>query len=336
MKNYRVRPLKIKRSNEVHPIEYKKQFVNNLKDKLIPNHGISERIRALPIIHATTKKSSMENYKSNELDDYKIGIEIGRGLYSVVKSAIQKSTGKRVAIKIYKKSKLTSLQRRKCLEQEIKVMKLINHPNIVKLYEVIETVKEIYIIMEFVKGRSLLSYIKSQPGKKLSERESAWILHQVLEGIKYCHEYDIAHRDIKMENIILDESLNAKIIDFGFSGLGVKDKKLKAFCGTPSYMPPEIITKKEYYGPAVDMWSIGILLYVMLCGYFPFRGGNEKELFREITIGICSVPLCVSEAGKRLIVRLLRYDPDRRLTAEEAIKDPFIINNLTNAYHTHS
>eukprot|EP00826_Nyctotherus_ovalis_P015686 TRINITY_DN14481_c0_g1_i1.p1 TRINITY_DN14481_c0_g1~~TRINITY_DN14481_c0_g1_i1.p1 ORF type:complete len:212 (+),score=42.90 TRINITY_DN14481_c0_g1_i1:83-637(+) len=183
--------------------------------------------------------------------------------------------------------------------------------------------------MEFIKGRSLLKYIKSQPEKRLDESESAHILSQILSALKYCHSHNIVHRDIKLENVILDDSLNVKLIDFGFSAFELPPKKLRTFCGTPSYLCPEIVARWEYSGRAADMWALGVLLCVMLCGRFPFRGASEGELFREIMMGTCGVPSFVSDGGKRLIVKLLRYEPERRLSAEEAIKDPFILNNLS-------
>lgn len=334
-------------STKSPPLDYRCSVQRRMRE-IAPNCcGTSDRISVLPIIKtqpAASKSPLIGSISSaftiidkdlwmkgkGALDNYKIGMQIGRGADSVVKSGVHKSSGRRVAIKVYKKEKLTSLQRRKCLEQEIKVMRAVEHPNIVKLYDAVETAKEIYIIMEFIKGRSLLKYVKSQPGKRLGESEAAHILSQILSALRYCHSHNIAHRDIKLENVILDDSLNAKLIDFGFSAFELVPKKLRTFCGTPSYLSPEIVARREHSGPPTDMWALGVLLYAMLCGRFPFRGASEGELFREIVMGTCGVPSFVSEAGKRLIVRLLRYEPERRLSAEDAIKDPFILNNLNS------
>ena len=126
--------------------------------------------------------------------------------------------------------------------------------------------------MELVSGISLLTYLKSMPNRRLDEKNSREIFLQVITGIKFCHLKNIYHRDVKLENLIIDKNNQVKIIDFGFSANSPKDKYLNFFCGTPSYMPPEIVQKKEYLGSNADIWSCGILLYTMICGAFPFRG----------------------------------------------------------------
>lgn len=132
--------------------------------------------------------------------------------------------------------------------------------------------------MELVEGESLLTYVKSQPERKLEEKDFKNLFKQIIEGLLYLHENNISHRDIKMENIILKNKTEIKIIDFGFSTYAPKDKFLNFFCGTPNYMPPEIILKKDYLGESADIWSIGILLYSILCGSFPFRGNFYQNL----------------------------------------------------------
>ena len=259
-----------------------------------------------------------------EIKNYDIGSQLGSGAYAIVKSSVHKTTGQTVAIKIYEKYKLASSQRKSCVNREVRVLKNINHPHIVKFYDVIETPKEVYIIMELVKGHSLLHYIKQKSEKRLTEYEAIRIFKQILLAIEYCHKMNVVHRDIKMENILLDDRLDAKLIDFGFSTWVIPAQKLKIFCGTPSYMAPEIVNKKEYYGPPADMWSLGILLYAMLCGHFPFRAHTEFELYRNISKGIFNVPSHVSEGAKKLISKLLSVDPKRRITAEKASIDPFL------------
>ena len=128
--------------------------------------------------------------------------------------------------------------------------------------------------MELVNGVSLLSYLKSKPNRRLEDSEAKFIFRQVLDGIKYLHSKNIYHRDIKLENLIINENNTVKIIDFGFATITQKTKLLNFFCGTPSYMPPEIVQKKDYFGESADIWSSGILLYTILCGSFPFRGNS--------------------------------------------------------------
>lgn len=278
-----------------------------------------------PYEYAFSNDVSPDKVEPN-ISDYTIGPQIGNGAYGVVKRGIYRASGKHVAIKIYKKYKLLSSQRKNCVKREIKVMKKMDHPNIVKLYEVIETPKELYLIMELVKGKSLLNYVKSKSGKRLRESDCIKIFSKVVSAICYCHRQNMIHRDIKMDNILLTESFDVKIIDFGFSTWLSPQQKLKIFCGTPSYMPPEIVAKREYYGPPVDIWSLGILLYSMLCGVFPFRGANENELYRNILKGIYSIPKDISDGAKRLISRILKIDPDHRPSADDILKDSYLNN----------
>ena len=178
--------------------------------------------------------------------------------------------------------------------------------------------------MELVSGVSLLNFLKSKPDRKIEEKICKEIYQQVINGIKFCHSMNIYHRDIKLENLIVDEKNNIKIIDFGFSANSPKNQYLSFFCGTPSYMPPEIIQKKDYLGPNADIWSCGILLYAMLCGSFPFRGIlsskiaiNEKELYSKITKGVYILPDYLSESAKSIIKKILIVNPINRPSAIE-------------------
>jgi len=266
-------------------------------------------------------EASKEQNKGN-IEDYAIGNQLGHGAYAVVKSGVHKESNRPVAIKVYEKYKLISSQRKNCVNREIRILKKLDHQNIVKLYEIIDTSRQLYLIMELVRGRSLLSYVRAKSGKKLEEPDAIRIFKQVLAGIRFCHKNNIVHRDIKMENVLLDDRFNIKIIDFGFSTWSPPGQKLKIFCGTPSYMSPEIVNKKEYYGPPSDMWSLGVLLYAILCGAFPFRGATELELYRNISKGLFNIPSYVSMPARNLISKLLSLDPQKRPTADEVAKDP--------------
>ena len=266
------------------------------------------------------------------IEDYTLGNQIGQGAYAVVKSGIHKETRRQVAVKVYEKYKLISSQRKNCVSREIQILKKLDHENIVKLYETIDTSRQLYLVMELIKGKSMLNYIKNKHGKRMDESEGIRVFKQVLDGIRFCHQQNIVHRDIKMENVLLDDRLNVKIIDFGFSTWSPPLQKLKIFCGTPSYMAPEIVNKKEYYGPPADMWSLGVLLYAMLCGSFPFKGVTELELYRNISKGLFSVPTYVSGLARNLICKLLNVNPQRRPSADDIAKDPlFMYNGLTAA-----
>jgi len=267
---------------------------------------------------------------TGKLSNYNIGVQIGKGAYAIVKSGVHKITGKKVAIKVYEKNRIADPQRKGCVEREIRILKRLSHENIVHLYDIIDTSRQLFIVMELIKGRSLYSYVHSKKNSKLDEEESIRIFSQIASGIDYCHKHSVTHRDIKMENLLLDEECNAKIIDFGFSICTNAEQKLKIFCGTPSYMAPEIVMKKEYLGPPTDIWSLGVLLFAMLCGCFPFKGINEKDLFRCISKCKFTFPKTVSSGARALVGKMLCLDPKKRATAEELCNDAqaFITNKV--------
>lgn len=169
---------------------------------------------------------------------------------------------------------------------------------------------------------NLCQYVKSK--KRLSESETRRIFLQVLLGIEYMHDIGIIHRDVKLENILFDSNRNMKLVDFGFS-VGCRDanKKLKIFCGTPSYMPPEIVMRKEYLGRPVDIWSLGVLLFACLCGHFPFVAKTYPELYKKIAAADLKIPDYLSSAARDLIRRLLHPDPLKRLSPAKARKHPW-------------
>lgn len=171
--------------------------------------------------------------------------------------------------------------------------------------------------MELVNGISLLSYLKSMPERRATQENAAYIFKQLTQAVEYCHSKSICHRDIKLENIIIDDSLNLKLIDFGFAAVVSKSKYLNFFCGTPSYMPPEIVQKKEYLGFNADVWCLGILLYTLLCGSFPFRGINEKELYVKISKGEYYKPSYLSLNEIDVLNSILKVKPEERPTCEE-------------------
>ena len=187
------------------------------------------------------------------ISNYLIGKDIGKGAYAVVKYAIHKPTNRKVAIKIYEKSKFIEPNRLKNAQREIQILHKINHPNILKLYESIETEEYIYLVLELVTGSSLQDYAKRHPDRRLEESEACRIFYQLIQALEYCHSNNITHRDIKFENILLDQMNNVKLIDFGFSTNFPNDQKTRLFCGTPSYMAPEIVSRIEYHGPPVDI-----------------------------------------------------------------------------------
>jgi hypothetical protein len=247
-----------------------------------------------PLIFYSPNKSIIMNF-SEEIkqsigfqmltDYYDIKETIGRGKFSIVNLGINKKTSEKVAIKIIKKSSLKSNEDKELLETEIYIMKFSNHPNIIKLYDNYENEKYIFLVMEYINGGNLTSYLNKKHFN-ISEKKFSIIMKQIGEGIKYLHENGIVHRDIKPENIMIYEkgnNINIKITDFGLSKIMSKNEKANEAFGTLFYVAPEILLKIPY-GNKVDIWSLGVLLFYVLTGRFPFQDINEKGLGHKIIL----------------------------------------------------
>jgi serine/threonine protein kinase len=222
-----------------------------------------------------------------------------------VRLGLHKLLNQKIAVKIYEKVKLLEPNRRKSVKREMKIMEKLDHPNIAKLYEVFESFKQVFMIMEYVNGGSLHGYLKMKPNRQMPELEAKFLWLQVVQAVQYCHQRNVAHRDIKLENLLLDETkTHLKLIDFGFSTCIPHERKVKIFCGTPSYMAPEIVSKIEYSGPPADIWAMGVLLYALLCGKFPFKGANDKELYSQICSSELQFPDHVSAQARKFLKKL--------------------------------
>lgn len=265
--------------------------------------------------------SAVEALHSSNIDQYTVGRKLGQGAYATVTYATHKLSNRKVAMKTYEKSKLVDASRKRSVAQEIKLLQKLRHPHIVKLYETIETPRQMHLILEFLGGGSLNYYMRRCPRQHFSEGEAKRLFSQVLSAVEYCHSLSITHRDIKLENILIDDRRNIKLIDFGFATCLPNDKKIRLFCGTPSYMAPEIVARKEYCGPPADIWALGVLLHVMLSGTYPFKGKNDKELFKKILVGQFECPSAIPAAPRALIYKMLSIDPSRRPTVKEIQQD---------------
>ena len=210
--------------------------------------------------------------------------------------------------------------------REIKILKKMRHRNIVHLYNDINTEKLIYLIMEYVKGKELLAYINEK--NKLNENESCYYFQQIISGIEYLEKLKIVHRDIKLENIIIEDNKNIKILDFGLSNFYQKNNILYSSCGSLCYASPEMVEGKKYSGSCVDIWPSGIVLFAMLCGYLPFTDSNEQKLFKKIVEGKLYFPHYLSEQAKDLLNKVLTKDPLKRITINKIKKHPWF--NLNN------
>lgn len=261
--------------------------------------------------------------RQDPLNDYVIGNTIGSGSYGTVKYGIHKTTQRKVAIKIYDKAKFSDISRQKSVQNEIKILSKIEHANIVRLYQSVDMPKHLYIVLEFVSGCSLSTMMKRKINRRMEEFEANKLFRELLLALDYLHNKSITHRDVKLENTLVDQNGIIKLIDFGFATCFPNEKKAKIFCGTPSYMAPEIVCKKEYYGPPVDIWAAGVLLYALITGNFPFRANSDKDLYKQIIRGHYVVPDYVSIAAKHLIAKMLCVDPNKRPRAGELLKDPW-------------
>eukprot|EP01016_Furgasonia_blochmanni_P001717 TRINITY_DN10677_c0_g1_i2.p1 TRINITY_DN10677_c0_g1~~TRINITY_DN10677_c0_g1_i2.p1 ORF type:complete len:348 (+),score=74.67 TRINITY_DN10677_c0_g1_i2:63-1106(+) len=184
--------------------------------------------------------------------------------------------------------------------------------------------ENIVIITEYVEGYSLSTYLKriTDQGRQMQEEEILFLLKQMLGALAYCHALLITHRDVKLENILLDQEGNIKIIDFGLSTKMPANQRTKLFCGTPTYMAPELVAKKEHAGPPTDIWALGVLLFALCTGTFPFRGLNDKELYKKISRAEFETPEGVPPKLRGFIFLMLHHNPDKRPTAAELLSDP--------------
>ena len=257
--------------------------------------------------------------------DFIIKDKLGEGAFGAVHLGINKQTGENVAIKILEKSKIKNIEGKIRIEREIEILKKLKHPNIVQLYCVIETYRQIFLIMEYIKGKELFKYILLK--KKLSEEEACFYFQQIISGIEYLNKLKIAHRDIKCENIIIEENTKIiKILDFGLSNTyGDKpNEMLSTACGSPCYAAPEMLCGKLYKGSCVDIWSAGVVLFTMICGFLPFLEESNKEMYKKIIEGKYSIPPHVSKIGRELIYKLLDTNPKKRIKISEIKKHSWI------------
>ncbi|KAK4279402.1 hypothetical protein QN277_011189 [Acacia crassicarpa] len=271
---------------------------------------------------STGRGSNADVYLSN----YKMGKTLGIGSFGKVKIAEHVLTGHKVAIKILNRRKIKNMEMEEKVRREIKILRLFMHPHIIRLYEVIETPTDIYVVMEYVKSGELFDYIVEKG--RLQEDEARNFFQQIISGVEYCHRNMVAHRDLKPENLLLDSKCNVKIADFGLSNIMRDGHFLKTSCGSPNYAAPEVISGKLYAGPEVDVWSCGVILYALLCGTLPFDDENIPNLFKKIKGGIYTLPSHLSPGARDLIPRMLVVDPMKRMTIPEIRQHPWFQAHL--------
>jgi calcium/calmodulin-dependent protein kinase I len=263
-------------------------------------------------------------------DHYDVLEDLGKGGFAIVRKAKSKKTGELVAIKfVDKKTVSGNPEDLQCLRREIAIMTQLSHPNVLRLYEVFETPAEVIMVMELVTGGEL--FYKIVERGSFSEADASNIVHQLVLGVGYMHDQKIAHRDLKPENLLCggeDRNIQIKIADFGLSKAFTAGDPLKTACGTPDYAAPEVLASTGEYSDAVDLWAVGVITYVLLCGYPPFYANSIPELFEQIKNAQFDFPpeewSTVSEHAKDFIRKLLVTDPKARLSAKQAAEHPWL------------
>ena len=275
----------------------------------------SENIQPSPTDNSKDKKEDI-------LFEYTIKGLIGKGTFSIVKLGENKSTKEKVAIKIMQKNRIINKEDFIRINRELDILKSLNHhPNVIKIYKILEDSKKFYIIMEYCENGELFNRIVEK--QHLNEDESALFYYQLICGLEYIHKNKIAHRDLKPENLLLSKNDILKIIDFGLSNYS--NNLLVTPCGSPCYASPEMVSGRKYNGSLIDIWSTGIILFAMICGYLPFEDKNNELLFEKILKCKIKYPNYIGDLPLDLMKKILVIDPNKRITLNEIKKHPFYL-----------
>jgi 5'-AMP-activated protein kinase catalytic alpha subunit len=215
-------------------------------------------------------------------------------------------------VKILEKDKIAEVADVERVSREIKVLKMLRHPNLIQLYEIVETSRQLCLVMEYCSGGELFDYIVAST--RLKEGEACKFYQQVISGLEYLHRLGVVHRDLKPENLLLDTHKNIKIVDFGLSNLYNPDQLLKTACGSPCYAAPEMIARKLYVPSKVDIWSSGVVLFAMVCGFLPFEDPSTSTLYQKIMSGDYRCPKFLSAEVVDLLSKVLDTNPNTRVT----------------------
>ncbi|KAG7973374.1 hypothetical protein I3843_07G224300 [Carya illinoinensis] len=272
----------------------------------------------------------MEEKRNILFGKYEMGRLLGKGTFAKVYYGKEMVSGESVAIKVINKDQVVKKEgMMEQIKREISVMRLVRHPNVVELKELMATKTKIFFIMEYVRGGELFAKVARG---KLKEDSARNYFQQLISAVDFCHSRGVSHRDLKPENLLLDENENLKISDFGLSALPEQlrnDGLLHTQCGTPAYVAPEVLKRKGYDGSKADIWSCGVILYVLLAGFLPFQDENLMKMYSKIFKSQFEFPLWFSCESKRLISKLLVPDPDRRITIPAIMRVPWFRKGIT-------
>jgi carbon catabolite-derepressing protein kinase len=278
-----------------------------------------------PIIAVHDTKTKADRKAIQRLGQYTIVKTLGEGSFGKVKLATHQVSGQKVALKVINRKQLVTRDMAGRIEREIQYLQLLRHPHIIKLYTVITTPTDIIMVLEYA-GGELFDYIVNNG--RLPETQARKFFQQIVCAVEYCHRHKIVHRDLKPENLLLDDHYNVKIADFGLSNIMTDGNFLKTSCGSPNYAAPEVISGKLYAGPEVDVWSCGVILYVLLVGRLPFDDEYIPTLFKKIAAGNYSIPSYLSPGAVHLIKKMLMVNPVHRITVAEIRQDPWFTRDL--------
>ncbi|KAK7340032.1 hypothetical protein VNO77_20724 [Canavalia gladiata] len=270
----------------------------------------------------------MEQKGSVLMQRYELGRLLGQGTFGKVYHARNIITGMSVAIKVIDKEKILKVGMMDQIKREISLMRLLKHPHVVELYEVMASKTKIYCVMEYAKGGELFNKVAKG---KLKVDVARKYFQQLISAIDYCHSRGVCHRDLKPENLLLDENENLKVSDFGLSALAkskCQDGLLHTTCGTPAYVSPEVINRKGYDGIKADIWSCGVILYVLLTGHLPFHDTNLMEMYRKIGRGECKFPKWFAPDARRLLSKILDPNPKTRISMTKIMRSSWFRKGL--------
>ncbi|KAJ8403733.1 hypothetical protein AAFF_G00346010 [Aldrovandia affinis] len=288
-----------------------------------PSSGISHPNRTVPATGCIASPSHLPASRPPpaRVGYYEIERTIGKGNFAVVKLATHIITKAKVAIKIVDKTQLDDENLKKIF-REVQIMKMLRHPHIIRLYQVMETERMIYLVTEYASGGEIFDHLVAHG--RMAEKDARRKFKQIVAAVHFCHCRNIVHRDLKAENLLLDHNLNIKIADFGFSNLFSRGQLLKTWCGSPPYAAPELFEGKEYDGPKVDIWSLGVVLYVLVCGALPFDGSTLQNLRARVLSGKFRIPFFMSTDCEYLIRHMLVLEPSKRLSMEQICKNKWM------------
>ncbi|CAM9183090.1 unnamed protein product, partial [Pylaiella littoralis] len=277
-------------------------------------------------IAPASHRSGPPNKRERQVEQFVLSKTMGEGTFGEVRLAVHKPTTERVAAKVLEKSRIKTIADVKRVSREIKILKKVRHPNVIALYEVLDTPSTIYFMMEHCDGGELFDYIVRH--QRLQEGQACFFFRQLVDGIEYLHDHDVTHRDLKPENLLLQSSNDGwrlKIIDFGLSNTHEGGKLLQTACGSPCYAAPEMIAGERYRGPAADVWSCGVVLFTLVAGFLPFEDPNTSALYKKILSGSYEKPQWLSDGAIHLLSRILNTDPAKRADVSEIRQDAWYL-----------